>query len=189
MMKALMLSLVVVLVMLLPVPAAGFSHAQSGTSPGQPGASSPPREYRLSEVSISLSRGACDGFCPVYTVAVHGGGMVAYQGERNVAVSGQDIAMISSESVKDLLEAVYAAGFTDLRDRYLSGYSPTVTDEGTVILSYRGTTGSPRSILILTIGGYTKRVVFQAGYAPSDLVKLADIVDELTDSARWVKGR
>lgn len=167
----------------------GFAQARSGASQARSAATQPPREYRLSEVYISLSRGACESKCPVYTVIVHGGGMVAYQGEENVAIAGQQIAMISPQAVEELLEAAYAAGFADLQDKYLSSYSPTVTKDGVVIVSVRGATGSPRSILVLTIGDYSKRIVFQPEHAPADLVKLADLVDELADSARWTRGR
>jgi hypothetical protein len=149
----------------------------------------PPRHYKLSEVFISITRGSCEGECPIYTVAVHGGGMVAYQGEENVATTGQQVEMISPQAVENLLNAVYSAGFMDMRDSYLSSIAPKVTEGGVVILEYRGATGSPRSILILTIGGYTKQVVFQPEHAPSDLVKLADLIDELTGSAKWTKGR
>lgn len=158
------------------------------SSAGAADQSEPPREYKLSDVAIYLSRGSCEGKCPVYTVAVQGGGMVAYEGEENVAVPGQYVAAISPQAVADLLDAVYATGFMDMRDRYLSSYSPAITDEGVVTLSLRGATGSPRSIVILTIGAYTKKVVFQPEHAPPDLVRLADLIDELTDSARWTTG-
>jgi hypothetical protein len=149
----------------------------------------PPLEYKLSEVEISLSRGACDGFCPVYTVAVHGGGMVAYQGDRNVAVEGQDVAMISPEAVQGLLEAIYASGFLKMRDKHLSGHAPKVTDGGRVIVNYLGSMGSPRFIVIFSVRDYTKRVVFEEAHAPAELVELADRIDELTGSAKWVEGK
>lgn len=40
------------------------------------------------EPIISISRGPCFGFCPVYTVSVARGGRVSFQGERHTALLG-----------------------------------------------------------------------------------------------------
>jgi hypothetical protein len=170
------------LVALLAVVLAGESEAQSPEA-------QPPLEYRLGLVAITLTRGACEDGCPVYTVVAHGNGMVSYYGDENVSTIGQQIIMISPQAVKELLDAVYETGFMNMRDSYLSHYVPEINKNGAVTTSYRGATGSPRSIVIVTIERYSKQIVFQPEHAPSELIELADLIDELVHSDKMTKGR
>jgi hypothetical protein len=144
-----------------------------------------PLEYKLSEAMITLSRGPCGGDCPVYNVAASGGGEIVYYGEGNVETTGEQFAPILREDFVRLLEAVYDAGFMGMRDSYLSGQAVTVGEGGTVMVEYLGATGEQRSILTVTVKGFVKRVVFQPRYAPEELERLADLIDELTRSGRW----
>lgn len=46
----------------------------------------------------------------------------------------------------------------------------------------------PGCVLTLRIARYEKSVRFQARYAPRDLRDLAEHVDEVVDSRRWIEG-
>jgi hypothetical protein len=144
-----------------------------------------PLEYKLREAMVTLSRGPCDGNCPVYNVAASGGGEIVYYGERNVETTGEQFDQISREEFVRLLKAVYEIHFMDMRDNYLSGQTIAIREGGTVLVEYLGATAEQRSILTVTVKGFVKRVVFQPRYAPEELVKLADLIDELTRSGRW----
>jgi uncharacterized protein DUF6438 len=57
----------------------------------------------LRSVSVTLRRTACYGGCPVYSVVIHGNGLVEYLGELNVDIPGQQTGRIPPEKLLDLL--------------------------------------------------------------------------------------
>jgi len=149
----------------------------------------PPLEFRLEEFSVKLWRGPCAVGCPVYTVVVNGSGLVAYYGEDNVARPGEQLATIPRADVEEILDAVYEAGVLGMADKYLSRLEPRVTEGGTVILEYRGASGSARTVITIRIRDFQKRIVFQPEYAPRELVELAETVEEAAGTRVWTQGR
>jgi hypothetical protein len=146
----------------------------------------PPTTYKLEEVSFMLERGFCHGECPVYSVEVLGDGTVFYIGERHVHVEGQKSGFISREQVLELLDAFYEVGFSGLNGGYLSKHKAEMDGDGQVSVLLFVTKGTPRTVVTLRIGDYSKQVSYQSKYAPKELIDLAAFMDEVVDSRQWI---
>lgn len=121
---------------------------------------------------ITLTRGACFGFCPAYSVSINEDGEVVYRGERFVHVRGEQRAQISRAEVQRLLDRFDAVNFDDLRDEYRAH----VTD-------------LPTYTITLERNGRTKRVLDYGGISagmPRAVRELMDEVDRVAGTERWV---
>lgn len=124
--------------------------------------------------SISLTRTACYGRCPIYTVSVRSDGLVQYKGEGFVLVEGEHAYRIDASAAQALIERFRKAGFWKLR----GSYAADITD-------------NPTQILTMTVGGETGTISDYAGlYAgmPPIVAELEKAVDETSDVARMVTG-
>lgn len=124
----------------------------------------------LEDVTISLERTPCFGFCPDYVVMVFGNGTVVYEGRNFVAVEGEQRDQISQDDVRELVNEFYDAKFFNMRDRY----EQAVTD-------------LPSQTTTITIDGQTKGV-YRYGSEPERLPQLEDKIDEVAGTEKWVKG-
>ena len=131
----------------------------------------------LRSVSVTSKRTACYGTCPVYTVAIHGSGLVEYFGEWHVDVPGLQTGRIPPGRVKDLLKASENIHFFDLKDKYFEN----CTDLPTVIIS-------------ILVDGKAKQVSNYFGGCEGaksgpqvDLDNLAKQIDSTAGTSRWVK--
>ena len=124
-----------------------------------------------SKVVITLERTACFGTCPVYTVKIFEDGTVIYEGDRFVAVTGQQISEIVPETVAAMVTAFKDAGYFDWDEAY---DTQTVSDLPTVITS-------------VMIDGTTHRIARYAGdsSAPLALPFLEQWIDEMANTALW----
>jgi hypothetical protein len=120
-------------------------------------------------VTVTLERTGCFGFCPSYSLVIYGNGTVQYQGHYYVAVKGNQTATIPRQDVEILLNTANEIGYFDLKDEY---FEP-ITDLPTYITS-------------ITVNGTTKRIVDYAG-APDSLRQFEDLIDDVAGSHRWVK--
>ncbi len=123
-------------------------------------------------VEITLSRSACYGFCPDYTVAITGEGEVRYVGRAFVNVVGEARASIPPAEVAALLARFDAIGFARLRDQYRA----QITD-------------NPTTVITLTRNGASKRVEDYVGTAvgmPESVRELQNEIDRVAGTARWV---
>jgi ankyrin repeat protein len=140
---------------------------------GQPARAVPfPKISDRSAVAIRLSRSGCYGFCPAYSVTIHGDGSVVYAGNRFVSIAGTHDARISAADFAALLERFRKANFFALNENYASA----VTD-------------NPRYYLSISLPGRTKIVWDYVGGRvgmPAVIAELEDAVDRAADSARWV---
>ena len=130
----------------------------------------------MESLTIQMSRGPCRGRCPVYTIAIHGNGLVEYAGERSVKVRGPETSAISREQIIAVLQSLDRAHFLALDDRAFAWCFDT----------------SSVGILV-SADGSTKRVVSD-GYcdgaksgAQAQFVNAASEIDEILDSKRWVR--
>jgi len=131
----------------------------------------------LSFVLVTLKRTACYGWCPVYSVAIHGNGFVEYLGEVRVDVPGPQTARIPPQRVKDLLRRFEEIRFFELKEKYFE----TCTDMPTAIIS-------------ISVDGRSKEVSNYYGGCEGaktgpqvDLAKLAQKIDETAGTDRWIK--
>jgi Domain of unknown function (DUF6438) len=125
-----------------------------------------------SPVTITLTRGACFGFCPVYRVSIRETGEVVYVGEQFVNVRGEQRAQISPDAVQSLVARFDEIGFENLQDEYRAPVSdhPTVT-------------------ITLDRNGVSKTVVDYAGTGagmPVAVRALEDEIDRVAGTAQWV---
>ncbi len=133
-----------------------------------------PEPWELKGVKIELSRGACFGSCPIYTVRIRGDGSVHFSGQRNVLVPGEHDAHIAPAAVMELVRQFENARFFAAGDKYIA----RVTD-------------NPTYTLTLTVGGKTKTVTDYVGEQvgmPLAITDLENAVDHAAGTERWIKG-
>jgi hypothetical protein len=116
---------------------------------------------------ISLERTPCFGTCPVYKLTVHSDGKVEYEGKDYVKEKGSRSSKIDQKLFLRLMKKVDAIGFFKLNDRY----------EGRV-------TDLPTRITTVTKGDVSKTVRNYYG-GPKGLRDLEQLIDEVTNSAKW----
>lgn len=122
---------------------------------------------------ITIERQPCFGFCPVYTMSIHGNGHVEYNGMDHVEVTGEQSSTIDAAAVQSLADEMIAAGYLDWNDEYMN---MDVTDMPYVITS-------------LTLSdGTTKTIMHYHGdfSAPEALTEIEDLIDQTADVAQWV---
>lgn len=71
-----------------------------------------------SPVAVSVSRTACFGLCPEYSVTIYGNGDVWYTGTRHVAVSGVMRNRVQMQDVLALYRALQTSGFFGFEESY-----------------------------------------------------------------------
>ena len=125
------------------------------------------------DVVITLERTPCFGTCPVYLLAIQGGGTVIYEGKDFVEVKGTAEKTISQDQIDKLVTEFEKADYFSLKDSYTER---TITDAPTVITS-------------IDINGKTKRIEHYHGdfTAPGKLTELEDRIDEIVDSKQWIE--
>jgi len=155
---AAIIAISVLLLVWLPSAGTGLAHPNS-----------------MESISIQMSRGPCRGRCPVYTITIHGNGLVEYAGERFVKDKGPETSTISREQIDTVLQSLEHAHFLSLEDR---GFT-WCFDSGSVAIS-------------VSSDGRTKRVVSDNGCVgaksgmQAQFVRAADEIDAIVDSHRWV---
>jgi hypothetical protein len=126
-------------------------------------------------VSIGIERTRCYGFCPEYTVTIHGDGSIKYFGKYFVDIPGEQTAKIQPDKLQELLRAFDNIRFFALQDRYID----SCTDMPTVYIS-------------LTVDGKSKRIENYSCHRDrpgpqADLLKLADQIDAASGARQWIK--
>ncbi len=122
--------------------------------------------------TITLSRSACFGFCPAYTVTITSDGQVTYVGRGFVNITGEQRANVSPEAVQALLRRFDAAHFESLNDAYRA----SVTD-------------IPTYTIVLERNGGRKTVVDYGGMSvgmPQAVRDLQNEIDRVAGTSRWV---
>jgi ankyrin repeat protein len=132
-----------------------------------------PEVKNLSTLRMSLTRTACFGPCPSYSVEIRGNREVVYRGGRGTLITGEHHASISAKAVKNLLEAFRSADYFSLKDHY----SQMVTDVPTYTTE-------------IEFDGHKKSVADHLGSGvgmPEVVTELEDRIDELAETEKWLK--
>lgn len=133
------------------------------------------------DFEIRLERTACYGWCPIYTVVVHGDGTVDYTGTKYVGLVGEAHTKVSRDIVEDLVDRLQDLEFWQMRDRY--------DDLASDI---------PSAVVSLRIGDRSKEVVNRwiRGDEDADdleihqeLEELALAIDLAVDAQSWIETR
>jgi ankyrin repeat protein len=133
----------------------------------------PPPIRPDSHIAIALERTGCFGACPSYTVRVTTTG-IEFDGRGFVTAEGKHIAKVDPVAVRHLAKKFIADDFYSLESEYRAG----VTDNPTYVLS-------------LDVDGKTKQVEDYVGSwvgMPGVVSELEEDVDELAQTARWIRG-
>jgi len=126
-------------------------------------------------VSIGLERTRCYGYCPAYSVTIHGDGSVKYFGKYYVDIPGEQTAKIPPDKLQEMLTAFDNVRFFSLLDHYRD----SCTDMPTFYIS-------------LTVDGKSKRIenyyCDHKTWGPqADLTKLAAQIDAVSGAKQWIK--
>jgi len=119
----------------------------------------------LSDVTIKLERTACFGFCPIYSISIHGNGTVNYDGMDFVETKGIRTYEIPIDQVKELISLIYETNYFSLDDRYEAQF-----------------TDAPSTITTITMGDQTKSIYNYGNAGPQKLQTLEEKIDEITQS-------
>ena len=133
--------------------------------------------YDLNTVNITMLRGLCLGSCPAYYLEIHGDGKVIYRGHYYVKVTGERTSHIDPEKVRELVKRFNDSDYFNFRDRY---DQTRTTDLASVETS-------------ISIDEYFKSVYHYLGtFGVPEVQKLKELeslIDNITNSAQWVKGQ
>lgn len=122
------------------------------------------------KLEIIYQRTVCFGRCPVYTLTINGASQLAtYKGEQNTEKLGTYTKKITSEDLKQWVEAFEKANFNSLNDEYLG----MITDFPIKYISYSNK-------------GKTKKIKERSG-APKELTDLEKMLDAFAESEGWTK--
>ena len=139
---------------------------------------------------VTMTRGACFGACPAYTVSVSGAGLARFSTEDETVPGASEVhrryngsgvlwpgvhtAQVDPAAALRLIQSVGRIGFLGLKDEY----SCQVTDQSATQLTF----AAP---------GVKKTVVDYVGECvgmPPTVSALEDEIDQVAGSARWVSG-
>ena len=130
---------------------------------------------------IRLSRTACFGTCPVYTVTIKSDGTVSYAGERFVFTIGFAQGRIDKSAFRDLAREFEKLDYFTLPDEFVPGTKACpnmVTD-------------MPSADTAIRLNGKTKRVAHYHGCGNSGilpkLTALENRIDEVAGTQKWIK--
>lgn len=123
-------------------------------------------------VMISLEREMCFGYCPVYTVTLHGNGTTNWFGEMYVDTEGNASAIIDPSSVLDLYNQLAEEGIFELNDSYTE-YS--ITD-------------MPYATITVKNATMVKQIKHYHGdmSAPQILTTMEDAIDMVANTSIWI---
>jgi len=133
------------------------------------------------DLSITLERTRCYGFCPSYVLKISATGKVSYEGRASVKLVGQAESSISQEKVRALITAFEKINYFDLKGAYETpndGCKDWVTD-------------GPTAITSLTINGRSKSVRHYSGCRGiavlAELEKLEQAIDDAANTQQWIR--
>jgi hypothetical protein len=174
------------LILLLSLLLSGLA-CQGGGRPDGTAARTPGREVAVPpDTVITLQRTICYGMCPAYKLTIRGDGTLIYEGKEFVKTTGTVKSSVTREQLKELLSEFEKADYFSLRDSYqtMSDGCPTYW------------TDNPSANTSIQLGGRRKAIAHyygcqeEEGYKvyPQKLYVLESRIDEIVNSARWVKG-
>ena len=134
-----------------------------------------------SDLSITLERTRCYGFCPSYVLTISASGAVAYEGRAHVKVMGNAKSVIPKEKLRRLIGAFEKIDFFALRGSY------ETPEDGCKDWAADG----PTAITTLKINGRAKTVRHYygcRGFAELvELEKLEQSIDDAANAAQWIR--
>ncbi len=126
-----------------------------------------PIDFSKLDKLVEISKSACFGRCPVYTMVVYSNGTISYDGKDNTEKRGLYSKQISDNQLKELKKFLETAKLEQFQD----GYKSLVPDLPTVTITYYG-------------GEYEKRIVGKDG-RPEIVIELEERLDAIANAGGW----
>jgi hypothetical protein len=159
--------------------------APTGRAQDQAESDSPPYEYSLSDVVITLEDSG--GWLPGYAFRIHGDGRIVLVSWGRRPRPEELEVQVDPDRVFALVERFYDIDFFNLRDDYSTVMDPNLEDDGTVKVYFGMVTCISTKVLTLEIGGYRKDVSVRYG-EPKGLRQLVNEVETLANIREWLDG-
>ena len=128
---------------------------------------------------VSLSRTACYGTCPVYSVTIDADGSITFQGREFVKSLGKQTKH-SETAFAAVTKLVQESGFAQWKERYVNaadGCREHWTD-------------NPSLFIVVDYGDHQKNLHYYRGCrgleVGEQILKLAEGIDRAADVARWI---
>ncbi|MBK9247692.1 MAG: hypothetical protein IPM69_06150 [Ignavibacteria bacterium] len=127
----------------------------------------------VSKARITMTRTACYGKCPIYTVTIYGTGVVEFEGFANTKLLGKHEAQIPVDSVRSLIAEIEKHEYYALNDSY---ETYQMTDLASVITE-------------VTIDDRFKKINHYKGdlTTPQHLSSIEVRIDEIATTHRWLE--
>lgn len=119
------------------------------------------------EPRIKMFKGPCFGSCPVYTLTIYEGGVVAYEGQRFTNRVGLHTKLMDTNTYRELIKTFEDANMWSFQN----AYKAQIPDMATVTITYYKDSES-------------KEVKGKDG-RPAKIVELEDILTKIADSGGW----
>jgi hypothetical protein len=129
----------------------------------------PAAQAALPFASITLSRSACFGTCPVYRVTLNVDGTAGYEGVKYVDRIGTFVGRVPFYDFAQLALLTERARFMTLQERYAGSW----TDAETTTVTIRARSGREK-----TVDDY-------GGFGPPELWALQRAIDGVVESIKW----
>lgn len=138
-----------------------------------------------SDMVITMERTVCFGTCPDYKLTIKANGRVTFRGGRFTKTKGTATSRISRESLLGLVAEFDRVDLNSFADDYSEGGNceSYITDLPSEIISIRR---NGKTKLVNHYFGCTGAAV-QKKLEP--LTELGKMIDRITNSKRWVRGK
>lgn len=136
----------------------------------------------LASVEISVERTTCRGWCPSYTLTIHGDGTVKYVGRNYVRELGEREDKISERTVRELLARFDAMHFLDLEGKY----ADNVKDAPSTILGLKRDGRSKRVTNLWSRAASERGDTNPKAEAHRRLDELAESIEKAVDIEQWI---
>jgi len=125
---------------------------------------------RFENSRISMTKGACYGHCPVYSIIINGNGKVEFEGRKNIKKVGKFEKELTEKEISKIFNEFECANFFDFH----SEYTADITDLPTTYLTFEHR-------------GFKKEVMDYYD-APEELKKLEKLVEDVAlNEEGWKK--
>ena len=157
----------------------------------QPTPAAPRAHARPLALEVTLERTSCFGFCPEYTVTIHGDGVVEWNGVANVAVIGSRTAHATHQQLVMLDRALAAGSFFTLDDsgQVLAQQGGCSTSGNVTTCTFRSVTvcsDTSHSIVTVRRNGAVHRVDDAHCEDPGPLDAVEALIDRIANDAAWI---
>lgn len=120
------------------------------------------------DVKIEMTRGACYGKCPIYTIKVYEGGYTTLDASRFTKQVGKFSKKLSKKEYKNLVTAFDNANMYQYKEMYDNG----IADMPLISIIYKGEEG--------------KKIVRGKDDRPAELLKLQSLIENLYNEDDWI---